>query len=311
MNIDMFNLAKTGKRTNTKGELHLTPIVSFGYIVSIVDNANVKVRDIVQRGSTMDTYTVRLLSLGNDSKQDTVEPVLGDTVVVFFVRSYDPAMMLPLQERIDSGGEAVIRNPSATGYDKYSGIGFLAKAMTGNADDIMMYRKDGTAHTTSRTVLSKLASVFRDTVNLVFDAKRGSGGSVAETPVTIAFGAHSPLGVTAKSNMSLSSQADISVTVIGKVLSFLFGSVADKVSLTLDGAEKKVSLVSSSAPAKASARVDDAVQVDVTALNVQALATALLATGAFLPSGSPPAVASPGPSLDGKITAGSDIFTVS
>jgi hypothetical protein len=311
MNIDMFNLAKTGKRTNTKSELHLTPIVSFGYVVSIVDNANVKVRDIVQRGTTMDTYTVRLLSLGNDAKQDTVEPVLGDTVIVFFVRSYDPAMLLPVQERIDSGGEAVIRNSSATGYDKYSGIGFLAKAMTGNADDLMVYRKDGSTHTTSRTVLSKLASVFRDTVNLVFDAKRGSGGSVSETPVTVAFGAHSPLGVTTKSGMTMTSQADISVTVIDKVLSFLFGSVADKVELTLDGAEKKVSLVSSSAPAKPSARKDDAVQVDMSALNVQALATALLATGAFTPSGSPPAPSATGPSLVGKITAGSDIFTVS
>lgn len=54
------------------------------------------------------------------------------------------------------------------------------------------------------------------------------------------------------------------------------------------------------------ARVDDTVQLALGALDIQTLAASLLATGAFYPSGSPPAPGTPVTFTDGKITSGND-----
>jgi len=196
---NMFELAKVSKRTNARNELLYTPIVSYGYVVSVIDEANVKVRDIVQRGSVHDVYSVRLVALGNDAKQDKVVPQKDDEVVVFFTRSFDPAMMVPTKIRREATGDATIQNPSATGYDKYSAIGFLAKAMTGNATDLVTYRKDGDVFTTARTVASKVATLFRNTVNVVFDSK----SKTEDAPVTVTLGPRSPLGVRIKAAIAI------------------------------------------------------------------------------------------------------------
>ena len=199
MKRNMFELAKVSKRTNARNELLYTPIVSYGYVVSVIDEANVKVRDIVQRGSVHDVYSVRLVALGNDAKQDKVVPQKDDEVVVFFTRSFDPAMMVPTKIRRETTGDATIQNPSATGYDKYSAIGFLAKAMTGNAADLVTYRKDGDVFTTARTVASKVATLFRNTVNVVFDSK----SKTEDAPVTVTLGPRSPLGVRLKAAIAI------------------------------------------------------------------------------------------------------------
>ena len=54
------------------------------------------------------------------------------------------------------------------------------------------------------------------------------------------------------------------------------------------------------------ARINDTTQLQLSGTDIQTLATALLATGAFTPTGSPPSVGTPTTFTDGKITSGSD-----
>ena len=113
-----------------------------------------------------------------------------------------------------------------------------------------------------------------------------------------------PLGIFKEDASVRSIITDESITLESAIPAIVNASTADinvEEDFTLDASSVKINEGSMGA-----ARKGDAVSVNMSGLDIQALAAALLTTAAFLPSGSPPVPASTPVALnDGSITGGS------
>ena len=205
MTKSAFEINKGGERTNADAWLKETPIVAHGYIVEVIDMNTVRVQQTVQKSTTPDIYTVKLLSFGSGLKEDVVMPKINDTVLLLFLQRYDAAMFEDVLFRKASTKLSYIENEDPHSYDKFSGIGVLAKLVTGRATDVTTYDSDASGSTIFRRVYAKVGQVFNKAFSLVFDSVQTSAsGTPAEEPVSVSFGAASPLSITSKSGVSIS-----------------------------------------------------------------------------------------------------------
>jgi hypothetical protein len=129
-------------------------------------------------------YTVQLLTLSSELLEIYANPVAGDTVLLLFLRRYDPAMFDDPADREQKTGSAVLVNPDATGYTRFSGVGILMKTVKASAA-LALSVFNGGAHVRANLDFS---AVFTRDVSFLFD----DPVSDTEHAVKALFGEQSP-----------------------------------------------------------------------------------------------------------------------
>jgi hypothetical protein len=192
--VDAFELHKNNPWTNAQSWLHETPIVSYGVVTKVHSATLVDVEASVQRSSAeKEAFTVRLLSMASILKEDYVNPVPGDQVLLLFVQRYHPAMFnLPAEMRAFSGAQTVYA-PGAEGYTRYAGVGILMSVFHDYAVTQIKHSvsEGGVPEIAARTA-ARLQAYFGRAVDLIFDKDAGVSD---EALVSVLFGKDSPCTV--------------------------------------------------------------------------------------------------------------------
>lgn len=115
MNISALQLYKNSDSDNANAWLHNTLIVDYGRVVKVIDVQTVVVEAVVQTSSSIERFTVTLLSLSSALLEISDAPKVGDSVLLLFLRKHDPTMFI----------KDTVNNADATGYNRFSGVGIL------------------------------------------------------------------------------------------------------------------------------------------------------------------------------------------
>jgi len=158
MDVSAFQLCKHSERTNANARLHDTPIVQYGRIIKVIDIQTVVVEVVIQTSLAKEVYTVTLLNLSSALLEINAWPKLGDTVLMLFLQRYDPRMFV----------YETVKNPNATGYNKFSGVGILASTVKGLASTLLqLYEDDGKPAASMRSC-AKWLTTFNAELALTF-----------------------------------------------------------------------------------------------------------------------------------------------
>ena len=132
--MSAFQIFKNNSRTNANNRFHDTPIIQYARVIKVIDIQTVIAEAVVQTALSREVYTVTLLNLSSALMEINVYPKLDDTVLIFFVQRHDPRMF----------SEKTVRNPEATGYNQFSGVGILVSTVKNFADTVAsFYENDG------------------------------------------------------------------------------------------------------------------------------------------------------------------------
>jgi hypothetical protein len=115
MSQSWFDLLKHTPNSNILQQILDTPIVNYGRVIKVIDAQTVIVKGIVKSSLSENVYTVTLLGLSSALMEISVEPKIGDKVLLLFLQQFDPRMFV----------EDSVINPNARGYNRFSGVGIL------------------------------------------------------------------------------------------------------------------------------------------------------------------------------------------
>jgi len=158
MDLSAFQLSKHNARTNSNSRLHETPIIQYGRIIKVIDIQTVIVEAVIQVSLAQEVYTVTLLSLSSVLLEINAWPKLGDTVLLLFLQRYDSAMFV----------QETVKNPNATGYNQFSGVGILASTVKGFARTLLQFYEDGDEPAAEMRSASKWFTTFNAELALTF-----------------------------------------------------------------------------------------------------------------------------------------------
>jgi hypothetical protein len=159
MSQSWFELLKHTEESNTLRQILDTPIVNYGKIIEIIDTRTVIVQGIVQSSLSENIYTITLLNFSSALLEVSVEPKIGDKVLILFVQQFDSRMFT----------KDKVVNPNATGYNRYSGVGILMSAVKMAASTLMRFYKAGEETVLDIESSSKINGTFTEEVSLRFE----------------------------------------------------------------------------------------------------------------------------------------------
>jgi hypothetical protein len=158
MDISAFQLTKNNTRTNSNARLHNVPIISYGRVIKVIDVQTVVVEAVVQTSLSKEVYTVTLLNLSSALLEISDYPKIGDTVLLLFLQRHDPFMFM----------RETVRNPDATGYNKFSGVGILMSTARNAAHTVMSCYEDDGNPVMEMTGDAEMYGTFNNLLTLTF-----------------------------------------------------------------------------------------------------------------------------------------------
>ena len=183
MSQNWFDILKHTADSNTLKDILDTPIVNYGRIIQIIDTRTVVVEGIVWSSLSKNIYTVTLLSLSSDLLEVSVEPKLGDKVLLLFLQQYDAKMFIQ-----DS-----VSNLNASGYNRFSGVGILMSTVKRAAKTLLrFYEAQGEVILSIESGV-KTFGTFTTETSLRFE--RLNIGNEDEAAISILFGQGRPFTV--------------------------------------------------------------------------------------------------------------------
>jgi len=159
MSQSWFELLKHTDQSNILKQILDTPIVNYGRIIEVIDTRTVIVEGIVQSSLSKNVYTITLLNFSSALLEISVEPKLGDKVLILFVQQYDPRMFIKDE----------VVNANATGYNRYSGVGILMSTVKGAARTLVRFYKAQEESILAIESSSKINGAFTKEVALRFE----------------------------------------------------------------------------------------------------------------------------------------------
>ena len=194
MEVDAFELNKNSGRTNDNDWLRNTPILQYGVIEKVYDANLVFVRQAVQESISAKKYTVRLLHLSTQLKEESVRPLVGDLVLLLFLRGYKDEMFLdPLEREKNNKGDGKIHATDADNYNMFSGVGIQLSTVKGRSSTTTVYDEDSTGPTVNERTVARVTKIFNRAMSVLFDVPiETSGGNPADEAINVLFGPHSP-----------------------------------------------------------------------------------------------------------------------
>jgi hypothetical protein len=189
-----FDMLKSGVLANFRDRLQEMPIISYGFVTGVHSATLVDVEASIQVSSKeKEVYTIRLLSPSSALKEEHVEPVIGDLVLLFFTQRYSPAMFTPPAELRAASGQGSVYDPEARGYNVFSGVGILFSVFRDCAVTQINHfiGGDGVPGVSAKTS-ARMAAYFGRALDLVFDRDEEAADSEA---VSVLFGINSPLTI--------------------------------------------------------------------------------------------------------------------
>ena len=163
---DLWERVKHTPQSFFRNWLHATKLISFARIKEVYDVQTVLVEEVVQTSASLSLYIVTLLSPSSSLFEHTVEPQVGDAVLLLFLQNYDGAMF-------DLHSEPLYK-PEATGYNHWSGVGIHLCPLKGMSATTVW-------HEAGEVAINSLQPFFiqlRDALNLTFS---GCGDMVEKT----------------------------------------------------------------------------------------------------------------------------------
>jgi hypothetical protein len=190
-NFDPVEMLKNAGRNNTESWLRETSIVSYGVVLEVINDGAVKVEQIVRNSSAKRTLLVPILSVGSSLFEQAAVPSKGDLVLLLFVDLFNRSMFSSPQQREKNTGEFGIQDETATGYNKFSGVGILLAPFTGSAETSARFSRESGVPTVTKRSRAKWTKIFRREMTTIFDALPGDGAFI-DRLVRTTFGQHSP-----------------------------------------------------------------------------------------------------------------------
>jgi hypothetical protein len=168
--LTAWELLKDNPRTAAQDWVHEIPLVSYGVITRVIDAQTVDVKALVQTSTSgTEQYTVQLLTPSSMLFETYAQPLVGDTVLLLFVQRYAPGMFDDPAEREVRTGRAVMVDPDAAGYTRFSGIGILMRTVrASSALTVSVLGNKDSAGVQVRSAID-VSAVFSRAVSLLFD----------------------------------------------------------------------------------------------------------------------------------------------
>ena len=240
MDIDAFELFKHSARGNMLDWIKNLLIIEYGEIIQVVDVNTVKAKLLVQEGQISKVYIVRIIHVGSSRLvEDTVQPQVGDQVLLLFLRSHDDLMFLDPVARAakDPDGVSTINNASGdmNRYNMFSGVGILAGIAKTRAPIQKHVGVDADGAYIAQQIGARVMSAFKEAVTLVFDSPRVDAETHGpEAAIKLLFGRQSPVSLEHRSSVNVKMSGPNSALVIDTDADIDVRSQAD-VDVELDG----------------------------------------------------------------------------
>jgi hypothetical protein len=188
-----FELLKNSARTNGLDWLNATKIVSYGVVIKVIDTRTVAVETVVRTSRAKEVCIVPLLSPGSQLVEISVEPQIGDLVLLLYQQNFHPSMYSSPAERFEAFNEWSVYDRAQTveGYTRFSGAGILMRvASFAAATAVRHFTEDGSAIVEADS-LAHISATFRKEVGIVFDGSPDKDG-LAERAVSVLFSGQNP-----------------------------------------------------------------------------------------------------------------------
>jgi hypothetical protein len=180
MDLSAFQLFKNNSRTNANNYLHDTPIISFGRIIKVIDIQTVIAETVIQTSLSREVYTVTLLNLSSVLMETNIYPILGDTVLLFFLQRHDLRMFV----------EKTVHNPDAVGYNRFSGVGVLMSSVKNMSKTILSFYDNNGVPVVKLNTEAEMYAAFNNSAAITFC--RAVMDSDDEQLITLVFGQGRP-----------------------------------------------------------------------------------------------------------------------
>jgi hypothetical protein len=174
-------MLKNKGRANANDWLRNVLIVDFGRVTKVIDMQTVVAETVVQTSLSREAYTVSLLNLSSGLLEISAEPVLGDTVLLLFLRKHHPRMFI----------SETVNDSNATGYNRFSGAGILMSTVKKAAHTIVSCYDDDGKPVTDITSDAEVYGTFNNLMTLEFC--RPAFDSEDERIINTVFGTGRPL----------------------------------------------------------------------------------------------------------------------
>jgi len=183
-NSSAWEMAKHSERANGISEILETPIVKYGRIIKVIDVETVIAESVVRTSLAREVYTVTLLNFSSALFEASVDPRVGDAVLLLFLQYHDPRMF----------HEEFVENDNATGYNCFSGVGILMSTVKGLADTVIRFQKDGELSAVNILTSSRFSATANSAFSLMFC--RAVVDSDDEALISVVFGDGRPFQAT-------------------------------------------------------------------------------------------------------------------
>jgi hypothetical protein len=188
-NPSAWELLKNTNQTNNESWLNETPLLSYGVVTRVLDNQTVEVEAVVQATYAKEAYTVSLLSLSSPLFELAIQPQVDDLVLLLFLQRAHPDMFDKPAER---GDEKTVYDPTATGYNRFSGVGILARTMkAASAVSFSMSESENGPEAYAR-VSADVNAVFTRPMSVLFDNPPLENDNPPDAPAQFIYGKHAP-----------------------------------------------------------------------------------------------------------------------
>jgi hypothetical protein len=193
VNIDAFEVLKANSRDNNLEWLNATKLISFGVVIQVVNRSTVIVESVVRTSATREIYAVPLITPGSNLLEVSVEPVVGDLVLLLFQQNYHPSMFNDPRERFDAVDEWSIYDTeyTKTGYSKFTGLGILLRAARDMAATSICHFTSGGGVYTDINSSALIMATLKKELSVIFDGAP-DGEELKERLISFIFSPQNP-----------------------------------------------------------------------------------------------------------------------
>lgn len=202
MNKDAHEILRSSVRDSELEWLKNMLSIDYGRVIEVHDINTVKVQLIVQPLEAPQVFNVRLLHTASALEESTVQPKLNDQVLLLFLRHYHSRMFDNPAYREDP---TLYTSDETSSCNMFTGVGILLSTAKGSSPITRHVGEDADGVFINESVSAKLLKSFRKAVSMTFDSPVVEPGVVPDdAPVSLSFGAQSPVEVKSKNGFTLS-----------------------------------------------------------------------------------------------------------